>query len=195
MSKSITGVLSGLALAAIGFFIEPFLPLGDWRWLVIASLFVVPNLVLSREAILSFLWPRFDMRIEDAIAHILVHNPSTHTNRRLAEMNAFRGLYDLALSRTLALAGSLDEGLPPVRIPRKKLRNLAPIDQVIPASREAPEGHVYALGPATPPTEPREYKTGEIESYTNILVRSRDLYRHWPKLTQRTRRTGIAHPQ
>ena len=82
-------VLSGLALAAIGFFTEPFFPLGDWRWLVIA------------------------------------------------------------------------------------------------ASREAPERHVYTLGPTTPPTGPREYKRSEIESSTNILVRIRNLYGHWPKLTQR----------
>ena len=183
--KLITGVLSGLALAAIGFFMAPFFPPGDWRWLMIAGLFVSPIVAFNREAILKSLRPRCDMRIEDAIAHVLVHNPSTHTSRRHAEMNAFRGIYDLALSGRIAVAGSLEEGLPPVRIPRKKLRNLVPADLVIPASREAPEGHVYTLGPATPPTELREYKRSEIESYTNVLVRSRDLYRHWSKLTER----------
>lgn len=122
----------------------------------------------------------FDMSINAAIAHVLKHNPSSAISRLDAEMKALQGILKLAKAGKLAMAGSLDEGVPPVRIPRKRMQHLTPRDMVIPRSQEAPEGHVYTLGgPA--PQEPREYSRCEVETYTNLLVKSSEFYRLWPR--------------
>lgn len=123
----------------------------------------------------------FDMPINAAIAHVLEHNPSTAVSRLDAEMKALNGIFKLAKEGELAMAGSLDEGVPPAQIPRKRLQHLRSLDMVIPRSEEAPEGHVYGLAPRSPPNELREYRRNETEIYTNLLVQSSEFYRHWPK--------------
>lgn len=123
----------------------------------------------------------FDMPINAAIAHVLKHNPSSAISRLDAEMKALNGIFKLAKEGELAMAGSLDEGVPPTQSPRKGLQHLRALDMVIPRSDEAPEGHVYGLAPRSPPKELREYRRSETEIYTNLLVRSSEFYRHWPK--------------
>ena len=122
----------------------------------------------------------FDIPTNASIAHVLTHNPSAAIGRLRAEMKALDGILKLAKAGTLALAGSLDEGVPPIRIPGKRLQHLSPLDMVIPGSGEAPEGHMYGLGPISAPREHREYRRGKTETYTNLLGKSSESYRLWP---------------
>ena len=116
---------------------------------------------------------RYNMPIQRAIEHILSQNPSTYESRLNAEMNAFDGIYELACSGEIRMAGALAEGVPPAPIPIPTLKELVPVDMVLPRSKEAPEGHVYAL--ASKPTE------ATIRNYRNLLVVRRDLHKHWPR--------------
>ena len=152
----------------------PPVDVSDW---VLIGLFLV--------GATTWLWNRserfgFDMPINAAIAHVLAHNPSTAIRRVDAEMKAFEGIFKEAKDGKIAIAGSPDEGVPPTRIPRCRLRRLIPRDMAIPLSEEAPEGHVYTLCGFTP-KEFREYKRSETETYTNLLVKSREFHRLWPK--------------
>ena len=186
MRKLWSSVFFGGALAALFLLMENLLfPSGDLRWALVFLAFISPVILMNRRAISNFLCPPFDMSIGFAIAHVLAQNPSTSQVRLRAEMNVFRGIFNLAKSGLLDLSGSPGEGLPAKRIPPRKLKKLMPMDMVIPVSEEAPEGHVYALGSANLPEESREYAKGDVVCCTNLLVKSRELYGHWPKLTGR----------
>ena len=53
--RKLLGILSAISLVSIGFFMEPFFPLGDWRWLVVAVFLAAPAIFLYRNDIVAFL--------------------------------------------------------------------------------------------------------------------------------------------
>ena len=152
----------------------------DWSDWVLAALFgiglvlMAADLRAGRSLWRSGLSSRFDMSIDDAILHVLGHDPSTFRSRLDPAMNAFRSIHRLAGARCIELAGSSGEGIPPRRIPAWLLLNLSPVDLVLPVSHEAPEAHVYVLASGS--------ADNPIIGYRNILVSSKDLFRYWPEI-------------
>lgn len=115
----------------------------------------------------------YNMKLQAAIEHVLDQNPSSYVSRLNAEMNVFRGIYKLALSGEVHLWGPSSEGSPPAPIPLDTLKELMPVDVVVPRSKEAPEGHVYGLA-SKPSNDP-------LRNYRNLLVAPMEIYKHWPQ--------------
>ena len=57
MLKALSAVGLSLTIVFGAFLMEPFFPLGDWRWGVLAILATVPSLVLYRRQLAPFLMP------------------------------------------------------------------------------------------------------------------------------------------
>ena len=128
----------------------------------------------------------FDMPIRDAIEHLLasgsIYAPyATHGRRRQAEMQAFQAIFRAACGGKVRIAGCEHPDLPPKPIILNECRELKPYDGTVQRSPLAPEGSTFVLGPVNPDTT-REHKSSEGGVYWSLLVKSRDLFRLWPKV-------------
>ena len=175
--QNVANLLWGVALVAAGFFMEPYIPLGDWRWLLIAVFFLCPNAWIYRAKIKSWFSPSdFDMPIRHAIRHILSTETHSYAGQRLAETTAFRKIHELMCAGSLAVVGTDDDFKPPKRIKPKECGLLSPSEVLVPQNDTTPEGFLFALIDERPSDE------HNVHFYRALRVRSKQLYKHWPKV-------------
>lgn len=175
--RSVASLLWAVALVAVGFFMESHIPLGDWRWLLVAVCILSPLAWIYRAKIKSWLSPNeFDMPIRHAIRHILATETHSYAGQRLAETTAFRKIHELMCAGSLAVVGADDNFKPPKRIKPKECKLLSPSEVVVPRNETTPDGVLFAL------IDLRDGARQNVRYYRALRVRSKQLYKHWPKV-------------
>ena len=175
--RSVASLLWAVALVAVGFFMESHIPLGDWRWLLVAVCFLSPLAWIYRAKIKSWLSSDgFDTPIRNAIRHILSTETHSYAGQRLAETTAFRKIHELMCAGSLAVVGAEDDFKPPKRIKPKECELLSPSEVVVPRNETTPDGVLFAL------IDLRDGARQNVRYYRALRVRSKQLYKHWPKV-------------
>ena len=129
--------------------------------------------------------PTFDMPIHSAIEHLLRSTPHSYTRSDWAEQAVFRQLYKMMCDGTLEVAGSETEfGMVRPISPEECLK-FEPRESIIPLSPAAPDGIAFILSPPIDKPPKEHFPIDESGAFRNLRVRSRDLYRFWPRPTPR----------
>ena len=130
---------------------------------------------------------RFDMPIRSAILYLANTVPHTFDRSSLVERNAFNGLHKLMCDGELAVIGATKVFGVCERIPPSRCRELVPEEQVVPLSPSSPDGIRLLLINYADKNWKKDWdgKTQPeiIEQYTDLRLRSSDVYRIWPKGT------------
>ena len=122
----------------------------------------------------------FDVPILDAINHLVQTTPHSYQRSGQAELHFFRVLHRQMCSGALPVVGMQGEEGLPKRISRRQCKRLMPQEVVIPPNPTSPYGRRFSLIDSNIPSE----------RYLGLRVRSRDLYRMWPK-NQAFRTQGV----
>ena len=123
----------------------------------------------------------FDMPILDAIRHILSTEAHSYGDQLLAERTAFSEIHKLMCSGKLAVVGAEIDFEPPMLIKPKKCKQLFPHEVIVPRNSTAPNGYVFAL---------IDRRDGDeiVRYYRSLRVRSKQFYKHWPKVNGAAKR-------
>lgn len=176
MAQVANGLWS-VSLVAAGFFMEPYIPLGDLRWLLIAVLLLIPNAWIYWPRIGDWHSPnKFDMPIRTAILHILSTEAHSYQHPRLAEEVAFGEIHDLMCAGKLSVVGTDSDLKPPMRIKPKECKRLSPSRVAVPRNKTTPDGVMYSL------IDSRDSDSYGIRHYHALRVRSQQIYKYWPKV-------------
>ena len=140
-------------------------------------------IVLAVAAIpLMFLGPKrrrpFDMPIREAVDHYVRTYP--HSYRDGADQHAFEVLHKAMCRGKLPVVGTRGEDSPSERISARRCRRLKPIMTLLPKNPASSQGKRFYLMESVEATEPLA-EAARLHGYTGLRVRSRDLYRLWPK--------------
>ena len=119
----------------------------------------------------------FDIPIRDAINHIAETVPHTYNSSGLWDRHFFDILYKQMCAGDLLVIGMKNGSSPLKRISARECKRLKSEIVAIPANPSAPQGVGYYLVEKALPL------LNEIEftGYQGLRIRSRDLYKHWPK--------------
>ena len=120
----------------------------------------------------------FNVPILDAIRHLL-ESPHSYTRSDWAERNAFTMIHrDALCTGRLPVIGRETDFSAPRRISAWECRRLDAIEVVVMPSPAAPDGVRFVL---VEPTTGDPDKDADRLHLRDLRVRSRDLYRIWPK--------------
>ena len=154
-------------------------------WFVRTALFFIAIAGLTYPQWLPSLWkrftpPLFDMLISDAIDHVVKSGLSepSYASELYVETRAARAIFNLAVENKVRLAGRLPEADYPSLISGEVLRELKPIEMVVPRSNRYPEGRCWALVPVAHLDSHKEHSMDQV--YSDLKVCSRDIYQTWP---------------
>jgi len=127
----------------------------------------------------------FDMPIRDVIGHLEQTVPHSFDQSSSAERLAFKQLHERMCSGDLPVIGSTTAFGSPQLIPAAKCRELTPQDQAVPANPSAPQGVRFCLIQYLDPNWADDWdgltQPKIVVQYTDLRVRSVDLYRLWPR--------------
>ncbi len=184
--KCLVGALVSYLLKSLGVLLLQAFP--SW-WDGVTSLITIE--ILSWGPVLFFLsmalhyWiqekriTKFDMPIAGATRYIVSTGAFiSYTPQSRRQMEAFKAIHEFARDDEIGIAGVGINRSVPKRIPPNRLWDLKPSEVVVPISASAPEGIVFGLCSASPDTT-HEHSGG---MYTELRVRSKDIYGKWPKL-------------
>ena len=127
----------------------------------------------------------FDMPIREAIGHLEETVPHSFDRSGPAERVAFKQIHKRMCSGDLPVIGSTEAFGPPQVIPPAKCGDLMPEEWSVPANPSAPQGVRFCLTQYVDPkweegwdgvTQPQV-----VVQYTDLRVRSVDLYSLWPR--------------
>ena len=119
--------------------------------------------------------------IRTAIRHIIHTTPHSHRNAQMAADHYFKVLHEHICSGKIKAVGRKDEDGELQRISKRECKRHLPVIEVVMPNPSAPEGVRYCLVARTRPTTLSPLDDVEVDGFTDIRVRSRDLYRWWPK--------------
>ena len=120
---------------------------------------------------------QFDTPILDAINHLIQTAPHSYTRSDLAERNAFAALHEKMCSGRLAVIGKESDFVAPRPITVKECKRLEPREVVVIRTASAPDGARFSL------CRPRTGQDDERLEMCDLRVRSRDLFRIWPRIS------------
>ena len=120
---------------------------------------------------------RFDKTILDAINHVM-DSPHSYTRSDWAERKAFDELHKAMCSGDLPSMGREGDFTAPRRISARECSRLEPREVGVPRTPAAPDGVRFVL--AVPLTGRPEQDEARL-TLSDLRIRSRDLYRVWPK--------------
>ena len=120
---------------------------------------------------------QFDTPILDAINYLIQTAPHSYTRSDLAERNAFAALHKKMCSGQLAVIGKESDFIAPRRITVRECKRLEPRDVVVIPTVSAPDGARFSL------CRPRTSQDDERLEMCDLRVRSRDLFRIWPRIS------------
>ena len=187
MRRHIATFLLVISTISGGFLVETFFPLGDISWLfVIVVCLAITGIMYFPEIAATVVSPWrkrravLDMLIRDAIEHLLSTGAyASYTPRSRAEEEASRHLCQLACKGKIRFSGRLHGYFRTKPLTKREVRSSELRRMVVPCSPEAPEGHVWVLGPIDPDTT-REHSGEGV--YFGLCVDSRDIYKLWPEI-------------
>lgn len=155
-------------------------------WVVLAAiaLAVIAVPLMFRHAIKNWRMNRtFDVPIRDAIEHLAHTIPHSFNSSERAERHMFQVLYNEMCNGNLPVVGAKGDGRAPKRISARECKKLKPREVVVPVSPAAPHGVRFDLVDESSVPEPLVEFSGPF-GFSGLRVRSRDLYRIWPKNQQ-----------
>ena len=161
-----------------------------WKWLdtmidpAIALYFLAGICFLAGLALHVRDWEQsrvrhFDISLQEAIDYLVRRSPHSFNSDALVKRDRFKQLYKEMCSGRLLVAGSEKEAMPTKRIRSKRCKELTPREVVIPRNPTAPNGIRYDLIDESAILPLVEYS--ESVGFTDLRVRSKDLYRLWPQ--------------
>ena len=121
---------------------------------------------------------QFDTPILDAIDHLIRTAPHSYTRSDLAERNAFAALHEKMCSGQLAVIGKESDFVAPRRITVRECKRLEPREVVVIPTVSAPDGARFSL------CSPHTGQDEERLEMCDLRVRSRDLFRMWPRISR-----------
>ena len=127
----------------------------------------------------------FDIPIRDAIRHVIHTTPHSYQTAQMATDHYFEVLYDKMCSGEIGVAGRKGEDGKLNPIKKRECKRHRPSPAVVPPNPSAPEGVRYCLVARTRPLTLSPLQDAPFDGFTDLRVRSQDLYKHWPK-TQST---------
>ena len=125
----------------------------------------------------------FDVPIRDAIDHPYYTVPHSFNSSGKAERRFFPLLYEQMCEGNPPVVGAKGAGNAPKRISARQCRRLQPREVVIPKNPASPYGIRFNLIDESTMPEPLLEFSGPF-GFSGLRVRSRDLYRIWPKNQQ-----------
>ena len=120
---------------------------------------------------------QFDTPILVAINHLIRTAPHSYTRSDLAERNAFAALHEKMCSGGFAVIGKESDFTAPRHITARECNRLEPRDVVVTRTASAPDGARFSL------CNPHTDQENERLEMCDLRVRSRDLYRIWPRIS------------
>lgn len=130
----------------------------------------------------------FDMPIRQVIDYL--GRTVTHTFDRssLADRAAFRKLHELMCSGALPVVGATEIFGVRRRIPPEQCGELTPEEQAVPQNPSTPEGIRFCLIAYADKNWQQNWdgvtQPETLKKYTDLRVRSTDVYRLWPRTNQ-----------
>ena len=182
---------SGLSVGWLGvsFLTENLFPVGDWRWGITAALFFMV-------AGIAWAWPSkkretqapkrerkfsdFDMPALAAVEHMKQTVAHAWDSPDKAERDFWQKIHEQMRAGRLRVIGAEVQGGPLRRISKRTLANLLPVPMNVPESDTAPYGVGFVLIDEAKLAEPDKHR-GPLPGFFDLRVRSRDLYRLWPR--------------
>ena len=122
----------------------------------------------------------FDVPIQLAIQHLVGTFPHSFNSSGRAKRHAFQALYEAMRAGKLPVIGTEGEFNTPKRIRTRKCKRLRPIEVIVPPNPASPCGARFHLIDDLIRSEPLVEHSGPF-GFTGLRVRSKDLYRIWPK--------------
>lgn len=131
-------------------------------------------------------WPQarvncFDTPIRDAIRHVIHTTPHSYQTAQMAADHYFEVLYKQMCSGEIGVAGRKGEDGELKRIKKRECKRRRPSPVVVPPNPSSPEGVRYCLVDRTGPSTSSPLQEVTFVEFTDLRVRSSDLYRSWPK--------------
>ena len=131
--------------------------------------------------------PSFDMSIRAVINYLAETVPHSFDRSSLSDRAAFKKLHELMCSGALPVVGATETFGVRQRISPEKCFELTQEEQVVPLNPASPEGFRFCLTSYADKNWEHDWdgKTQPeiLEQYTDLRVRSEDVYRLWPKAT------------
>ena len=129
----------------------------------------------------------FDMPILAAIEHMMQTVTHSWDSPDKAERFFFRAIHAQMCAGRLRVIGAEAPGGPLRRIRKKELAGLTPVPMNVPPSDTAPHGVRFDLIDEARLGGPDKHK-GPLPGFFDLRVRSKDLYRLWPRTRSQDRR-------
>ena len=123
----------------------------------------------------------FDVRIRDAIRHIIHTTPHSYQTAQRAADHYFEVLYEKMCSGRIRVVGRKGEDGELQPISKRECKRFMPLSVVIPRNPSAPEGWRYSLVDRDRPPTRSPLQDAVYVEFTDLRVQSRDLYKWWPK--------------
>lgn len=124
----------------------------------------------------------FDVPILDAIHHIARTMPTSYLGSGAVERHIFGVLHRQMCEGKLPVMGKLGEDGDLERLSREQCKRLVPQEVVVPLHPTSPNGVMFSLIDAdTLEERKKSLLSRKLDGYIGLRVRSRDLYRMWPK--------------
>ena len=134
---------------------------------------------------------QFDTPILVAINQLIRTAPHSYTRSDWAERNAFTALHEKMCSGQLAVIGKESDFTAPRRIIARECKRLEPREVGVIPTASAPDGARFSL------CSPHTDQDNERLEMCDLRVRSRDLYRVWPRISGPAasipEQTGLSH--
>ena len=202
MGGAISTAGATAALLAIGFFVEPLFPLGDWRWLGVAVLAITPSMIVYRRQIWQFLTgggkaargngaqpsspaekrrkeslpdvaaQEFDMPIREALEHLRQTIPHSYRDSASADRHFFGLLHSQMCDGELSVIARKDESGALEQISALECKLLKPMEAVVPKNLATPLGLRFSLF---------DLHIDPPIEYSDLRVRKRDFFGIWLK--------------
>ena len=122
----------------------------------------------------------FDMPILSAIEHMVQTVAHSWDSPDKAERAFFRSIHTQMRAGRLRVVGAEVPDGPLRRIGKRKIAKLTPVPMNVPQSDTAPHGVSFVLIDEAKLPEP-DKQQGSLPGFFDLRVRSRDLYRLWPR--------------
>ena len=123
----------------------------------------------------------FYVPIRDAIRHVIHTTPHSYQNAQMAADHFFDVLYEQMCSGKIGVVGRKGEDGELKPINKRDCKRHTPSQVVVPPNPSAPEGVRYCLVDRTRSLTRSPLQEVAFDGFTDLRVRSRDLYRRWPK--------------
>ena len=123
----------------------------------------------------------YDLPIRVAIRHVIHTTPHSYQTAQMAADHYFEVLYEQMCSGEIGVVGRRGEDEELKYINKRECKRYTPSMVVVPRSPSAPEGLRYCLVARTRSSTPYPLQEVAFDGFTDLRVRSRDLYRLWPR--------------